>query len=850
MCADEPLLPQNARRDGAIAQPRRGAPRGALWPSFLCLITSSALAGSSAASGARDTGLEVEPTTIHLIGRRTQQQLAVTIRQADGTVRDVTRECRFRVEPAAIAEIDGSGLISPGADGHGSLVVSLGDRHASVELTVERAAWVRPPGLRTDIVPLFSRAGCNAGACHGNANGKGGFRLSLRGDDPSFDFASLTHEASGRRVSLIAPENSLVLLKPLGIVPHEGGLRFGRNSIEAALLLDWIKRGAADERSGAPTVASLRVFPAERILTLPSRQQLVVTACLSDGTTRDVTRQAAFDVSDPTRAQVSSTGLVTATRSCETAVSVRYMNGRGTARLAFLQETPNFVWRGLPAAIGPIDERVFAKLKGMRINPSALCDDSVFLRRASLDAIGRLPEPAEARAFLLDANPAKRSRLIERLVERPEFADFWALKWADVLRNEEKTMGEKGAWVFQRWLRDQIAGDAPLDEIVRQIVAGVGSTWQNPPSSFYRTNRDPMTAAETVSQVFLGIRLQCARCHNHPFDNWTQGDYYGLAAFFSNISRKQLNNTRRDRLDLHEINGDEMIFIAGKAELTEPRTGTMRQPQYPGGGPSACASGEVDNAIDRLATWLTKNNRQFARNLANRVWFHLMGRGIVEPVDDFRDSNPPSNPALLDALAASFVAHGLRLKPLVAEIMKSHTYQLSATPLPENAEDESNFSHAAVRLLPAETLLDGISQVLGVPEQFPRAPGSVRAAQLPGAMQGSAFLKSFGKPDRLLTCECERSEATTLAQAFQMINGETVRRKLESRSNWIGKRLEEGASDGGLLSEFYLTAVCREPRMEELSAIKSHVSAARDRRAAWEDVVWALINSKEFLLRH
>ncbi len=411
------------------------------------------------------------------------------------------------------------------------------------------------------------------------------------------------------------------------------------------------------------------------------------------------------------------------------------MNGRGTARLAFLQEATNFVWRGVPAT-GPIDELVFAKLKAMRINPSALCDDSVFLRRAFLDAIGRLPEPVEARAFLLDADPSKRSRLIGRLVERPEFADFWALKWADVLRNEEKTMGEKGAWVFQRWLRDQIAGDAPLDEIVRQIVAGVGSTWQNPPSSFYRTNRDPMTAAETVSQVFLGIRLQCARCHNHPFDNWTQGDYYGLAAFFSNISRKQVNNTRRDRLDLHEINGDEMIFIAGKAELIEPRTGTMRQPQYPGGVPSACTTGEVDNAIDRLATWLTKNNRQFARNLANRVWFHLMGRGIVEPVDDFRESNPPSNPALLDALTASFVAHGLRLKPLVAEIMKSHAYQLSATPLPGNAEDESNFSHAAVKLLPAETLLDGISQVLGVPEQFPRRPAQCMRPSFPVPCRG------------------------------------------------------------------------------------------------------------------
>ncbi len=839
-------MPRNERRDDAVARRRRGVPRLLRWGFLLSLCTT---AGSVAADDVRATGLEVAPASIDLIGQRARQQLAVTLREADGSLRDVTRLCQFRVEPASIAEMGADGVVLPKADGHATLLVSLGVRCAEVKLRVQRVTWIRTPGLRTDVVPLFSKAGCNMGACHGNLNGKGGFRLSLRGEDPAFDLASLTHDSSGRRVSLIAPECSLVVLKPTGLVPHEGGRRFGRDSIEARLLLDWIKHGAIGEGAKAPRVRSLRIFPPERILA-PGlfQQQLVVTAELDDGTTRDVTAQAAYDVSDPTRAEVSAAGLVKATRGCETAVSVRYMNGRGTARLAFLAETSNFVWRGSPAA-GPIDELVFAKLKAMRINPSGICNDSAFLRRAFLDAIGRLPEPGEARSFLDDRDPSKREKLVDRLVERPEFADFWALKWADVLRNEEKTMGEKGAWVFQRWLRDQIARDAPLDELVRRIVAGLGSTWQNPPSSFYRTNRDPMTAAETVSQVFLGIRLQCARCHNHPFDVWTQDDYFGLAAFFSNVSRKQINNTRRDKLDQHEINGDEMIYLAGHAELVQPRTGTLLQPTFPGGGPSTSKADEVDNALERLASWLTNNSRQFSRNLANRVWFHLLGRGIVEPVDDFRDSNPPSNPALLEALTASFEAHGRRLKPLVSEIMKSHTYQLGAAPESSNDQDESNFSRAAVKLLPAESLLDGISQVLGVTEGFSRAPDSLRAAQLPGSMQGSPFLKSFGKPDRLLTCECERSEATTLAQAFQMINGETVRRKLELRSNRIGKRLDAGASDSDLLSEFYLTAVCREPTPEELSVIKAHLSKARDRRAGWEDVVWALINSKEFLLR-
>jgi hypothetical protein len=350
--------------------------------------------------------------------------------------------------------------------------------------------------------------------------------------------------------------------------------------------------------------------------------------------------------------------------------------------------------------------------------------------------------------------------------------------------------------------------------------------------------------------VFLGIRLQCARCHNHPFDVWTQDDYFGLAACFANIERKDLNNIRKDRLDTHEINGDEMIYLHGRARIIQPRTGAMVAPKCPH-GPAIDSSGlEDENALARLASWLTRENAQFDRNLANRAWFHLFGRGIVDPVDDFRDSNPPSNPALLDALAARFAQTGRRLKPLVAWIMKSRTYQLSATPLATNAEDDSQFSHAAVRLLPAEVLLDSVSDVLSAPEHFPRTPRALRAAQLPGASGTSSFLKAFGKPDRLLSCECERSDATTLAQAFQMITGETVRAKLELPANRIGKRLDSGASDTVILDEIYLTALCREPDADERSAILGHLGRASNRRKAWEDVVWAVLNSKEFMLRH
>lgn len=409
-------------------------------------------------------------------------------------------------------------------------------------------------------------------------------------------------------------------------------------------------------------------------------------------------------------------------------------------------------------------------------------------------------------------------------------------------------MGLKGAWSFQRWLRDKIAADAPMDAFAYDLVASLGTTWQNPPASFHRTNRDPQTAAETVSQVFLGVRLQCARCHNHPFDLWTQDDYYGLAAYFSNVRRREIGNVRADNLDKHEINGDELIFLDGPPGTIQPRSGRRLAPKPPG-GPASDLKGDRD-ALDDLAAWLTRGNPQFTRNLANRVWFHLLGRGVVEPVDDFRESNPPSNPALLDALSAELVANGMRLKPLVATIMKSRTYQLSSRPNPTNADDETNFSRANVKLLPAEVLLDAISTALDVSPPFLGAPRAARAAQLPGVTMGGPFLKTFGKPDRLLTCECERSDATTLSQAFQLINGDAVRRRLTTGGNRIGGLLDGKTDDGTILETLYLAALCRPPGDEERQVHLSHVAKADNRRQAWEDVAWAIINSKEFLLRH
>jgi hypothetical protein len=387
-----------------------------------------------------------------------------------------------------------------------------------------------------------------------------------------------------------------------------------------------------------------------------------------------------------------------------------------------------------------------------------------------------------------------------------------------------------------------MAADTPLDEFARQIVTAQGSTYRNPPASFYRTNQDPQTAAETVGQVFLGVRVQCARCHNHPYDVWTQDDYYGMSAHFSNLSRKILDETKKDRFDKHEINGDVLIHLKGTPGMVQPRSGEMMAPKP--------LVRDDPNALDDLARWLTRDNPQFARNMANRVWFHLMGRGIVEPVDDFRDSNPPSNPELLNSLSREFVQNGMRLKPLVGLIMKTRTYAFGSESNETNADDESNFSHALIKLHPAEVLLDAISQGLDRPESFPGAPRFARATQLPGIQSGSSFLKTFGKPDRLLTCECERSDSTTLAQAFEMLNGPSIRSKIQDEDNRIGRLLAAKLTEDAILDELSLAFLSRLPSVSERADLLAHVHKSTDRRRGWEDVAWVLLNTKEFLLRH
>lgn len=716
-----------------------------------------------------------------------------------------------------------------------------------------------PISFRNDVMAVLSKAGCNQGACHGNQNGKNGFKLSLRGQDAALDYEALTRDTHGRRANPHHVADSLLLLKAVAAVPHEGGRRFDVASPEYALLYRWIAEGMRPDAPTAPALQALSASPSSHILMAPAdRVGLRATATFSDGTTREVTRLAVFESSNPA---VSILTDGTARRGetaglCETAITIRYLDRHATVQLAFVPARPGFVWPD-PPVHNFIDRHVFAKLRALQIMPAPLCSDAVFLRRVYLDVLGVLPTVEEVRGFLADPRPDKRDRLIDPLLQRPEFADFWALKWSDLLRNEEKTLDRKGVAVFHQWIRQSIADGKPLNAFARELLAARGSTYANPAANFYRAVRDPSSRAEAAAQVFLGVRLQCARCHNHPFDRWTQDDYYGLAACFARIQYKILENRRRDRFDQHEFDGEQVVWTDRVSEIKHPRTSTSATPRFPG-----ATSAVGPDRLQALADWVADSaNPFFAKAQVNRVWFHLMGRGLVEPNDDFRATNPPANGPLLDALAQDFAAHQFDLRALIKTIVQSRTYQLSATPNDTNRDDEANGSHALIRPLPAEVLLDAMAQVLAVPPTYSGYPAGTRAVQLAGVpparergrdrrMGGEVFLKRFGKPERLLSCECERSDDTTLGKTFQLLTGDLLNRMLTARENRLGRLLTAGRSDRDIVVELYLAALSRMPTEPESQAAVAYLQKADDRRAALEDVAWGLLNAKELLLRH
>ena len=710
--------------------------------------------------------------------------------------------------------------------------------------------------FRNDVMPVLSKAGCNAGACHGNRNGKGGFKLSLRGQDPQADYDALTRDFFARRTNPLEPDHSLILLKPTAQIAHDGGQRFRPDSPEYQIVRRWIAAGTPRDDASTPTLERLEVTPSQSVLVEPQDHlQIDAIAVFSDGTRRDVSDLAVYEQSSEL-ASISHDGLVQRQRMGETAVVVRFLQRQQVVRLAFVPARPEFAWQP-PPAHNYIDEYVFFKLRTLRMNPSRPCTDGQFLRRAYFDLLGVLPTAQEARDFMAATGPDKRSRLVDQLLERPEYADFWALKWSDLLRNEERTLDRKGVQNFHHWIRQCIADNEPLDQFARQLLSARGSTYLNPAANYYRANRDPVTRGEATAELFLGVRLQCAKCHNHPFDRWSQDDYYDWADVFARVDYKILENRRTDTNDSHEFIGEQIVFEKPQGEVEDPRAGHADRPRLLG------QSQPIDDAQDRLdalAQWVTSpDNPFFARAQVNRIWYHLMGRGLVDPVDDFRITNPPSHPELLDALAKDFVAHHYDVRYLIRLIMGSQVYALSSEPNDTNAADEINYSHVVPRRVTAEQLLDAQHEVIGLPAEFAGYPRGTRASQIAGVhatrprearpTSADQFLVTFGKPPRLLVCECERSSETTLGQTFQLISGPEMARLLSAPDNQIARLLDEAKSDEQAIEDLYWTALTRAPTAAERVAMCEHVRQASDRRKGLEDVAWALLNAKEFVLR-
>lgn len=810
-----------------------------------CWLTLVLLSTAHARTvAAEPTALTVEPAAVTLVGPHDVQRLLVTAIVSAGSgerLVDASAAATFRSANHAVAVVSGDGVVRPVGDGSADIVIDHGGRQAVARVTVKDFAAEVPVSFRNQVVPLFTRLGCNGGGCHGKAAGQGGFKLSLFGFDPGFDYDAVVKEGRGRRVFPAAPEYSLLLVKAAGAVAHGGGQRLRPGSEQHRLLTRWIAQGMPPGSGTDPDVVRIACTPKARVLGPDATQQLLVTAFYSDGTRRDVTHEAQFRSNNEPTAAVDATAAVrTGRQTGDAVIMARYMGHVDVC-------TITVPLPGQPAAApGPelprhnyIDELVQAKWRRLRLVPSPLADDATFLRRASLDAIGTLPTPDEVRAFVADPDPRKRAKWIDRLLDRPEYADFWAVKWGDLLRNKRRTKeAMHGTFAFHAWIRQALARNMPYDQFVRAIVAAQGTVESHAPVVWYREVRR-LNLTNDTAQLFLGIRMQCAQCHHHPYEKWSQDDYYRFQAIFARVAFKNGDNP-----------GEQSLYLRPDAEaVRHPATGALLTPRALDG--AELMVGDDDDPRQRLADWMADpKNPFFARAIANRLWGHFLGRGLVEPVDDMRVTNPPSNPELLEALARDLVEHRFDLKHLIRTILVSSTYQLSSDPGPGNAHDRRNYARAYPRRLPAEALLDGVCQVTGAPERFAGFPAGTRAIQLPDESVGSYFLDTFGRPTRESPCECERSGEANLAQALHLLNSGDLQAKVGAADGRLARLVQQGKPDAAIVEELYLAVYARPPQPDERQAALKYLARQEDRQAALEDLLWVLLNTKEFLFNH
>jgi len=807
----------------------RMAPLGVIWFGL----------AASAAELPPLVALRVDPAEVTLHGLRSQQQLLVS-GELTGATADLTREASYESLTPTIAIVTPQGVVIPRGQGSAMVRVQVGEFAQMIAVTVQGIGDGEQIDFRTEVIAALSRAGCNQGACHGSPQGKGGFRLSLRGFDPALDFETLTKEFSGRRTNVQDADRSLLLLKALGETPHQGGKRFERTDPEYQILRTWIHQGRKPS-SQLRSVTRLEVIPAARRLPeARPQQQLIALAHFSDGTVQDVTHLAGFDATETRAATITKHGLVTFDGTAEAAFLVRYLDKVTGARLTFVERDPSFTFRA-SAPRNFIDEHVFQKQAELQIQPADVAADEVFLRRVFLDVIGTLPSADEARVFLDSRDPAKRSQLIDQLLDREEFAPFWALKWADLLRGSEVTISQRGVFSLHRYLVDLFRDDRPMTEFARETLTGLGNTLHHPEANFFRVARTPDDMAEAMSQLFLGVRIGCAKCHNHPFESITQADYYGFAAYFARVKFKGT----QFGLD------DEIVYLDRQGDVRHPLTNQIVPAAAFG---HVAEIGPTEDRRKYLADWLTaEDNPYFARSITNRVWFHLFGRGIVEPVDDFRETNPPSNPELLAELAREFAQQGYRLRPVLRQILNSQTYQLSAQPAAQSAQAapvEKYFSQAQARMLTGEQILDAISQAIGIPAEFANYPPGTRAVELAEGTTAHPFLQAFGKPVRDSTCECSRDSDPSISQVIHLLNSPEILGNITRPAARLSVWLAAGKTDAEVFELMYLTTLSRRPTNAETTLFETFRATAETRSAAFADWQHALLNSNEFLLRH
>ncbi len=762
---------------------------------------------------------------------------------------DWTRTTEWSSSDPKIATVDEHGLVRPIADGEAKITATAKGISTSVTVHVKDSHAPFTWSFRNHVIPVMTKMGCNQGACHGALAGKNGFKLSLRGYDPDADYDTLTRSSVGRRVSLADPAASLIVAKPSFAIPHGGGKRFAKGSLEYRVIEEWIAAGAPAPSSTDVQIRGLEVFPAAAVLAPEAEQQIVVRAKYSDGHSEDVTRWVKFSSSNEGVATVDDWGHVKMNGSGEAAITLWYSSRVLYSRLSvpFANEISAATYDQYPRR-NFIDDLAVAKWKNLHLAPSKLADDPEFLRRAYLDSIGILPTSEDVENFLADTSPDKRAKLIDRLLQRDEFVDYWSYKWSDLLLVSSRRLNSTAMWAFYDWIRDSVKQNKPWDKFARDIFLSSGSTRENGALNYFVLHKDPIELSENATQAFLGQRITCARCHNHPLEKWTQIQYFQMANLFARVGVK--NGT----------SGDNIVFAKVSGDVLYPKSARPLPP-----APLDAASISLDSTEDRrivFAKWLTSpDNAMFSRTVVNRVWANFMGRGLVDPMDDLRATNPASNEELLAALSKDFVDHGYDVQRLIRTIMNSSLYQLSSEANATNQSDNIYYSKHIIRRLNAEVILDAMSQVTGAPTNFSGYPAGTRALQLPDTQVKSDFLASFGRPARVLCDAAERASDPTITQALHVINGDTLNKKLSAPEGTIALFMKLGLSDRRILEYMYLSAFSRYPSDSERAALASALDKTRlekgteetrrdAHRQALEDMVWAMLTSKEFLFNH